>query len=245
MLFVRRRAVVRLTRCALACMLLGSVAVPAQARKLHAEIGVGMSHFVDRGDGTWYQQALPHQLSLNSPALMLGVYGRISARTNWHVDLFHLGRASSDSWDVMDNHYDPQRHQCLGHCAQLSHFVGGGALWGAAAMLGVKPLANGRVELEAGPWLYHQSWSVTIPNFYSSTGYAPANGWAPWSSSGDAIYHSAQQWGLGAAAGVSLRWHAYRATLLAFFNNKNFGLGSDPWPPIWRSEFVLFAGRRF
>ncbi len=245
---VRRRATSCL-RTVAALALLWSLAPPAPARSVHAEAAIGLTQFMDRGDGVWYQQALPHKLQLNSPALMLGVHGALGRyagrRFDWHFDFFHLGRAASDSWAVMDNHYDPQRHVCLGHCTQPSHFIGSGTLWGFSAMLGAEPLANRRLEVRAGPWLYHQSWAVMIPNFYSSTGYAPNLGWAPWTSSGDAISHAASGWGLGLAGGLSWRWREYRASLMAFFNNRGFGLGADPWPPIWRAEYVVFAGRSF
>ncbi len=229
--------------------LLAGYGPTAGARALHAEVGVGLTHFMDRGDGVWYQQAFAHQLRLNAPALMLGVHGPLGEhagrRFDWHVDFFHLGRASSNAWAVMDGNYDPHRHVCLAHCDQPSHFISSGTLWGFAAMLGAEPLASRRLEVRAGPWLYHQSWSAVVPNFYSSTGYPQANGWAPWSSSGDAIHHAASGWGVGLAGGASWRWHAYRATLMAFFNNRGFGLGADPWPPIWRAEYVVFAGRSF
>lgn len=227
-----------------ATALVWPLCVPAHARAVHVEVGVGMTRFQDRGDGTWYQQPLPHTLVLRSASLMVGVSGPIGTRSGWHLDLFDLGHASSDSWDVMDSHYDPVLHACLGHCARLSHFIGHGSLWGMAAMLGTR-LARDHLALEAGPWLFHQTWSVTIPNFYSSTGYPQAAGWAPWTSTGDAISHSASNWGIGACGGIALHWGVYRAWLLAFYNNHDFGLGTDPWPPIWRSEALLLVGRSF
>ncbi len=240
--FAFQRAAARI-RFAAASALLSCMAVHAHA--MGVEVGVGSTRFIDHGDGIWYQQALPHVLRLSAPALMVGVRGKLTQRLDWHVDFLDLGHASSDSWDVMDNYYDPHNHVCLGHCAQPSHFLGNGSLWGVSTMVGMHVLGSRHLTVEAGPWLFHQSWSVIIPNFYSSTGYAPANGWAPWSSSGDAIFHAASNWGLGVSGGVVAHWHAFQATLLGLYNNHGFGLGTDPWPPIWRSELVLLVGRRF
>ena len=217
----------------------------AQARDLHLELGLGMARFNPHGDGSWYQQALPYRLQLQSAALMLGVTGALTPRTEWHLDLFDLGHAASDSWDVMDVNYDPIHHVCLRHCEQLTHFIGSGSRWGVAPMLGIHTEGPARWLVEAGPWLFHQSWRADVPNFFSSTGMPPSAGSGLWSRRGDAISHAASDWGMGVAGGIGLRWHNYQALLLGFYNNKNFGLGSDPWPPLWRSEFALFVGHVF
>ena len=217
----------------IACALLIGSAHAAQL-----EVGIGATHFFDQGDGTWYQQALPHNEGLRSGALMIGVRGDVTPNIAWHLDAFDLGKASANSWDVMDVNYDPIHHQCLAHCAQLTHFVSSGTLCGIAPMLELHTSGVWRVGVEAGPWLYHQSWSVTIPNFYSSTGYAPP--WPYWSTNGDAIYHSASMWALGAVAGATVQRGPWGASLLGFYNNRGFGgMGGDPWPPLWRTEAVF------
>jgi hypothetical protein len=223
-------------------VLFAPVLVRAQT---HVEVGVGINRFFDHGDGTWYQYALPHKVHEITPSLLIGVTGDITPHWAWHLDAIDLGRASANSLDVMDANYDPIHHQCLAHCTQLTRFISDGTLWGIAPMLEWHTTGSWRVGLQAGPWIFHQNWSVVIPNFYSSTGYPQANGWAPWSSNGDAIYHSAHMWGLGAVAGVGLQHGPYGVHLLGFYNNKNFGLGTDPWPPLWRTEADLMVTYTF
>ena len=208
----------------------------AQAAQL--EVGIGAAHFFDYGDGTWYQQALPHHESLRSPAFMLGVTQDITPHLRLHLDAFDLGKAAANSWDVMDTNYDPIRHICLAHCSQLTHFVSSGTLWGIAPMVEWHTSGAWTIGVEAGPWIFHQDWTVVIPNFYSSTGYAPP--WPYWSTNGDAIYHSAHGWGLGAVAGATVRHGPWGASLLGFYNQKPFGhMGGDPWPALWRTEAVF------
>ncbi len=229
----------------LRALLISLLFAPMLVHDAHAarlEVGYGATHFFDYGDGTWYQQALPHHESLRSPAFMLGVAQDITPHLRLHLDAFDLGKAAANSWDVMDNHYDPIHHKCLAHCSQLTHFVSSGTLWGIAPMVEWHTSGVWTVGIEAGPWIFHQDWTVVIPNFYSSTGNNPAAGWGPWTSSGDAIYHSAHGWGLGAVAGVHLGFNHYGLSLLGFYNQKPFGhMQGDPWPALWRTEAVLIG----
>lgn len=236
----------------LACAWLLACATASSAHAVSLEFGAGMAWYDARGDGVWYQQGLPHSLSLQSPAAMIGVTGTVTPGWDWHVDAVDLGRATSDSWDTPDANYSLATQSCTTACpsSSLAHYMGRGGVAGLAVTLErTIERDNWHFGLEFGPWLYHSDWHVSVPNFAAARGIAtntPASFYLPWSADGNgAIWHDASGWGAGAVIGASVRRGALGLSLRCYYDPRDFPMSNgDAWPPLWRKQTVLMLTYR-
>lgn len=217
--------------------------LPLSCTHAHAaqiEVGAGIAQSDTHGDGTWYQDAFQHQLDLRSPAFMVGLTGAFSEHFAWHLDAVSLGRYSVDSWDTpSDADYSAYEHGS-GHHLPLVHILGSGSVYGVAATLEAHTQHFG---VEAGPFLYHASWNLSVPNWQAQTG-SPGN--VEWNSHDGALYSEQSHWAIGGVVGVSLHSGAWTLSLRRYFDGKGFaGHGADPWPPLWKSQTVAMVTYTF
>ena len=228
-----------------ACVLLG---IPFGAHAARVEVGAGVAQSSTKGDGIWYQEGLPHTLNLRSPAFLIGVTGDLTPHLAWHVDAVSLGSYSVDSWDTTaDADYSPASHQCLRNCTNLAHFMGSGRVYGIAAMLEAHTQGRWQVGVEAGPFLYHSSWSVQVPNYFAAAGW-PANTTpaqvAPWGWMPGGIQRSKSSWHPGAVIGITGRYRNFAISVRRYFDGLGWPMryangSSDGWPPLWKGQTVL------
>jgi len=218
-----------------ACVLL----FPVMAHAARVEVGAGIAQSNTHGDGTWYQEGFQHSLSLRSPAFLLGVTGDLTPNLAWHVDAVSLGSYSVDSWDTpVDANYNPSTPtHCNGACLPLVHVIGSGSVYGIAATLQAHTRGAWQFGAQAGPFVYHESWNLAVPNWTAATG---AEGNVQWHSSNGALYSGQSQWALGYTVGATLTHGPLTLALSYYADGHGFkGHGADPWPPLWKGQTVL------
>ncbi len=202
------------------------------------ELGVGMAHAQQQPNGTWYQEGFAHTLRLNSPVVEAGVLGRWTRHVNWHVDAVYLGRVGVGSLDVQDANYSLAGHDCAGACMRLQHFTGAGTVYGVQALIDRHTTGAWQLGVEGGPFLYHASWALSVPDWYPSTGLTETA--APYPIS---RYNAA--WALGWTAGVTMAHGPWQAALQYYADGQQFAgyVGGDP--TLWRGQFAATVAYRF
>lgn len=136
------------------------------------EAGIGAARINDLGDGVWIQQGAPNNYEQrDTPAFLVGMTGSLYARDafdlRWHADYAYIGEYAASVDGVPDEFYDPVHHEVLPAWAQTgarySPFNGHGHLQGVPVTLDVGYTWNGwRFGVEAGPWLYWQTWHESL-----------------------------------------------------------------------------------
>lgn len=209
------------------------------------EVGVGASYATSSANGTWWQKGFPYKLGLTSPAFMIGATGSLSPNLDWHLDALYLGHFTSDSWDTPNdaNYNASSPTHCNGACLPLVHYVGSGDIFAFAPTLDLHTTGDWKFGVRAGPMVFYQRWSMSVPNWYPSTQTSPGN-----YSVGPITPLSSHDhdWWVGAELGASLQHGLWTATLMEYFDNHGFpGHGADSWPPIWKHETVLMISHSF
>ncbi len=220
------------------------IAWGVRAYAAHVEVGAGVAHSQATENGNWYELGVgAPQLDLTSPVFMLGLTGNFSTHFGWHVDAVDLGRNSVDSRDVVNDRrdYSWSAHQCLATCSNLMHVTGSGGVYGIAATLEAHTSGPWTFGIEAGPFLYHASWSVSVPDWQRVTHTDAAGG--PWTYSGGSISTSTSQWKVGDAIGVYARHRNLGLSLRVYRDGT--GIGQYDLPPIWSTQIAAVVTYRF
>lgn len=217
--------------------ILAACAVSAHAASL--EVGAGAARYEPLGNGIWYQEGFEHKLDLQSPAFMVGATGDLTPGVAWHVDYVYLGRASVDSWDTpVDANYAPQNaNHCNGACLPLVHVQGAGTVQGIAATL--EPhvdLSGWRFGVEAGPFLFFPTWSMSVPNWVAATGNRGNTDWQS-TADGNLYWQSGYRPQIGGVVGLSIQRGAWGLSYRHYFDKTQGGA----FPAIWRSTDTLMA----
>ncbi len=218
-----------------------------QANPIHFESGIGYSYSNITPDGVWYQKGLPHTINKNSPVFMLGITDDIDNNLSWHFDYVNLGSISVNSWDTYrDDYYDPVKGVCLQKCSpnELVNFIGNGSVYGFSATLNYHTQGKIQYGIEAGPFLYHAKWSVSVPNYYTVSGFNPSYT-SGWNSTETGIYRSASSWKLGAVIGFTISYNNLTLSLNRYYDGTNFPIPNDGWPTLWRNQTVLMVSYKF
>ncbi len=233
-------------RYLLAALLLAASA-PACAR-VQLEIGAGISHAGIRSNGTWYQQGLPHTLKTDAPAVEIDLRWSLQPDLDLITGVVDLGRYSSDSQDV------PNDAAYLAHVRlPLAHYVGSGRLWGWQALIERRWGERWQIGIQAGPFLYRESWRMSVPNWYPSDPVGVRTWYAPRATAGGysigpvmPIRTSDQRWAIGAVVGVTLshRGSPWALSLRYVRDGAKFSGHPGGWPPLWKSHAVLMIERR-
>ena len=198
------------------------------------EIGAGMAHAQTNGNGTWYQEGFARTLRLNSPVLEIGVTGRVRSWLRWHVDAVDLGRYASNAQAVPDANYDPASSTfCAGACMPTQDFVGDGRIAGVQALLSLHTRGAWQVGIEGGPFLYHESWRLDVPNWYLVPGQIIPI----------ATYRA--RWAIGSVVGFTLSHGRWTLALSRYADGAGFGHHVGGWPPLWRGQTALTLNYRF
>ena len=206
-----------------------------QAHAAQIEIGAGIAHATTQGNGTWYQDGFQHTLTLTQPVVEIGLTGRLTPRMAWHVDAVSLGRYSVNSEDVLpDANYSPTAPtHCTGPCNPFANFIGSGRVYGVQALLSRYTGGSWRFGVEAGPFLYHETWRLDVPNWYTPSG-------QPFPIATDAA-----RWAVGAVVGATVRHGPWTLALRYYADSKGFPGHAGNWPPLWSGQTALVLGYRF
>ena len=217
-------------------IVLGS-AFSTSASATSVEVGVGFSHATVQSDGIWYQNRFPHTIKRNSPSLLVGVTGDVSPYLTWHVDGIWLGRYGADSQDTpADANYSPSSPSgCNGECLPLAHYVTSGTVYGIAPLLDAHTAGNWRIGVEAGPFIYHHTWNVSVPNWYPTTQTGPSS-FAPGAISPVSTHDSGNA--VGEVVGFYIQHGNVKFDFRSYYDGRGFPRGSDAWPPICNRQMV-------
>jgi hypothetical protein len=143
-----------------------TLAVPALAHAgswFQFEAGAGYAFTKDLGDGTWYQEGVPHAKTLNTKALLAGVTGELymvgHADLSYHADYVWFGTQRASCLCVTDEQYNATTHTAAvpgyipfnssGHVQGVSFTLEPGYTWRGV-----------RFAVEAGPWVFWDTWHV-------------------------------------------------------------------------------------
>jgi hypothetical protein len=141
-----------------------SLLVPlvAYAGWFEYEAGIGVSQSKDMGDGTWYQEGMPHKEVLTAPAYLGGLTGDIGEHLSWHADYVYFGQFGAGCVCVPDSAYNPATHTAA-NTSHVGAFMGFGHTQGIALTLGPHTDWHGfRFGIEGGPWIYRATWHDSL-----------------------------------------------------------------------------------
>ena len=216
-------------------LLLGLLLLATCANAAQFEIGAGIARAQTNGNGTWYQDGFAHAMKLTQPALELGARGRLTSHMDWHVDAVSLGRYSVNSQDTpRDSNYSAtSRTHCNGRCLPLANYIGSGRVLGIQALLSRHTRGAWQLGVEAGPFLYHETWRMDVPNWYP-----PSGPITPISTYGS-------QWAVGAVLGATLANGPWQLALRYYSDGAGFAGHAGGWPPLWRGQVLVMLSRSF
>jgi len=127
------------------------------------ELGYGYAYTKDMGDGTWYQEGVPHAETLKTRAFLAGltdtVYTNGAFDVRYHLDYVYFGTQRASCLCVGDNEYNPKTHTAS--VPGYIPFEGSGHVQGVALTFEPGYTWRGlRFAAEAGPWVFWDTWHV-------------------------------------------------------------------------------------
>lgn len=211
--------------------------VAPAAHAVDFEASIGASRYQDVGNMTWYQEGLPHKLSLRSAGIQLGVAGEITPWLDWHAGYAYLGRAKSDAIATPDDaNYDPVAKACRGECIARSRFRGAGDVQGVYLTLEPHVDYRGwRIGVSAGPFLYVARWHVQVDDWIGFVG----------DTSRTIHAHHKPKLNLGAVIGVSVGRGPVSIQYQRFFVQPRSNEPAGDFPTIWHHTDMLSVHYRF
>lgn len=213
---------------------------PLAAHAVSFEAGVSATNYGLQGDGTWYQQGMPHVLNTKSFGLSLGVTGSLYIRGNWgvdyHIDYANLGHVSSScTCTPIDSNYDTHAHGIVSNPVPVANatFVGNGNAQGVAFTLEPWVKYRGwRFGIEGGLFPYRPAWDEVIYNWQGDLG--------PARTITASTPHALQ---LGYVVGVNVGRGNMTVGLKHYFLPTRFD--SQHSPAIWKGATVVELKYRF
>lgn len=218
----------------------------ASAQAMHVEVGAGVSRALTNGDGTWYQDAFPHTLNLNSLSGMVGITGDVTEHFAYHLDGVWLGRFGENSQDTPNDGNYRKGVGCVGKCLPMANYIGSGWIAGIAPTIEWHTTGRWRFGVEAGPWLYRETWRESVPNWYPSRMISPQV-FVPTGAPRPVMIDSGQ-YRVSYVLGVSLERGSWGLRLRYFDDHQNFpGTGGNATngPPLWRGQWNFMVTKEF
>lgn len=153
-------------------LLLFTLFFPVLASAVNLELSVGTNQYKLTPDGTWYQEAFPHDLDLNSEAWAVGVSHKFDKYPLLRAEYVSLGMARANAWAVPnDYNYNPNTNQCIGKCLPLANFVSKGSVKGIALSFAPEwKFGTISVYAEGGIYIYQPTYKASIHNVYCCFG---------------------------------------------------------------------------
>lgn len=145
-------------------ILLILVSFPSMAMDFEASIG--KTHFKPSQNGTWYQEAFPYTLNLESVYWSVGVSHKFENFPRVRAEYVDLGDASADALAVpIDAYYNTNTNECIGKCLPLAHFVSSGSVRGVALSIAPeKRFGDFTVFVEGGLYFFRPTYSAVVTN---------------------------------------------------------------------------------
>jgi hypothetical protein len=127
------------------------------------QVGMGVTEFGHHGDGVWYQQAFPHDLSTRAQSLSIGLADR-----KYRIGIEALGTVKTVAVATpSDADYNANHGAATW---PLAHWYGTGSVTGLYAS---RVWTQGYISAELGLYAYRPTWSVTIPDWHECKECAP------------------------------------------------------------------------
>lgn len=199
----------------------------AHASWFNFEAGVGIAHSNDMGDGIWTQRGVPNNHEkLNAPAFVLGITGNLAPHLDWHADYIYAGTTTARCTCTADDaNYNPRTHQVVGNPTRWGQFSGQGHNQGFALTLEPNyTYRNVRFGVEAGPWIYWNTWHETAIADYGTV---------------NASHKTVAQ--IGAVAGASIGYKDFSLKYRYFYQKQQW----NPYPGLVTSTHMLTIEKKF
>lgn len=222
-------------------LVVAALLAPLAANAVSLEVGIGSTNYGAQGDGTWYQQGMPHVLNLKSYGFSAGFTGELYSHgpwgVDWHVNYVNLGHLSSScDCTPMDENYDTKTHHLVPNPTNVPNatFVGNGNAQGVSFTLEpwVK-LQGWRFGMEAGLFPYRPAWDMDVYNWQVNLNVAPQT----------LHVGTPHAWQLGQVVGVSVGRGNWKVALKHYWLPTKFD--NDHSPAIWKGATVVEMKYRF
>lgn len=210
----------------------------------HLELGIGYTSFAHTANGIWWQNGFAHTFNMNSSSALLGLKTDISKNLSLHNDFVWLGTASIDSFDTPSdaNYSGIAPTYCNGTCLPLVHYLGSGTVYGLSSTLEIHTNGLWQIGFETGPWFYHESWKLNLPNMY----YAQPNSNGGYTLGPvQSLTTNDHKFGIGYVVGLNLEYKSYGFNLRYYKESGGFTGHSTPWPPGWKYQTVFMLTKYF
>jgi hypothetical protein len=208
---------------------------PLTAHAWQFEAGAGTATYETLANGIWYQEGLPHRMSMSPPAFTAGVtdllYERESLSLSWHADYVFLGHVNTDALATTDTNYSTASKSCIGRCVSQSRFVGNGNVNGFAFTLEPTYRVQGWLfGVEAGAFLFRPTWHETV---YINNLLPTPNG------QGEVVHADyAPRWQVKPVVGVSIGRGNFSVSYRYFWDKTYFN-AANPYPGVWKGTHLL------
>lgn len=208
---------------------------------LHAqeiEVGLGVSHYKDRGDGYWVQEGFQHDMKMTSAAVEIGLSSNVIQVGRYGADLGvdwnYLGVVHTQAIaTALDANYSAQTRKCVGKCWVLSNFTGSGHDQGVSLTL--RPyvtFGTWELGLEVGTYVHKPLWSETVYNFHD-TEFSPLK---------TISVNNQNKWQIDSVVGLTASYKSY-VVKYQFFRNQSYA--TDAFGAIWTNSHVVSLNYKF
>jgi hypothetical protein len=137
---------------------------PSISQAFEIEAGIGFTQFKRNVNGTWYQEAFPYELDLNSVAWSIGVSHKFNGWPRIRAEFVDLGDASAFALAVPNDHnYNPNDNSCNVKCLPLATYKSSGDVRGVA--LSVAPefkISTYTGYLELGAYFFKPRYKAVV-----------------------------------------------------------------------------------
>jgi hypothetical protein len=215
---------------------------PLTAHAWQFEAGAGTATYSTLANGIWYQEGLPHRMSMSPPAFTAGLTGALYERRNvslnWHADYVFLGHVHTDAIATTDANYSLASKSCIGPCTSQSRFVGDGNINGFTFTLEPTYKAgNWRFGFEAGAFLFRPTWHETL--------YVSNNVNVQGQANGQVIHANYRpSWEVRPMVGASVGYGNFSVSY-RYFRDGTYFNASNPYPGVWRGTHLLSLMYKF
>ena len=216
------------------------VALTFLSKPVHAveiETAIGISHYTDRGDGYWYQDAFQHELKLTAPTFEIGVtqnvYQQGNSGLDLHADWIWLGTIHTQAWATGDSNYNLQKKGCNGACWPLADFLGSGHDQGFKfSPEAFYDIGEWRFGTQIGAFIHKPLWSEHVVNWISSPTAVPQT----------INVKNSNVWQIDPFLELSVGKGNYKVSAQYLINQEH---ENDPWGAIWHRTYVVSIGYKF
>jgi len=140
--------------------------IPVKSMAVDYELSLGQTQYKQSNNGTWFQEAFPYTVDLNSINWSAGVSHKFDSVPRVRAEFVNLGKASADAWAVpIDAYYNTNSNECVGRCLPLARFQSSGSVKGIALTIAPEmKFGDFSVFVEGGIYIFRPTYSAVVTN---------------------------------------------------------------------------------